>query len=170
MLQTDRLQFKPFHSNYEAALENLCCENELVMKTTLKSRVFTKAEFKALVKDEFIHSEKDSFGFWCVISREDGSLMGISGIHPCHYLERDSHEFGFILHHDYWGQGFATEIGNFWLQHARNQLKLPQLVATVHPNNTASKKVLQKLGLNLITTFTAPERGARCLFCKVLLG
>jgi ribosomal-protein-alanine N-acetyltransferase len=164
MLQTDRLQFIPYNTTYRVALEKLCCKNQLVMKSTLKGRVFTKSEFETLIKEEFIQSEKDSYGFWCVISKADDSLVGISGIHPCHYVAHDSYEFGFILHNEYWGKGFATEIGNFWLQHAQNHLKLPELVATVHPSNAASRKVLEKLELDFVTTFTAPERGDRLLF------
>ncbi|MFW2374934.1 GNAT family N-acetyltransferase [Cellulophaga baltica] len=168
MLQTERLQFKPYLPEYRLALEKLCCENELVMKSTLKGRTFTKVEFESLINEEFIRTTKDAFGFWCVTDKADGSLVGISGIHPCHYQGDHAHEFGFILHQDYWGKGLATEIGNFWLTHAQSHLKLPKLVATVHPNNTASRNVLEKLGLNFISTFTAPERGERCLYSKVV--
>ncbi|MBO0591195.1 GNAT family N-acetyltransferase [Cellulophaga sp. E16_2] len=164
MLQTDRLQFKPYLPEYRLALEKLCCENELVMKSTLKGRVFTKAEFETLLQEEFIKSTHEVFGFWCVVSKANDSLVGISGIHPCHYVDCDSHEFGFILHNDYWGKGLATELGNFWLQHAKTKLKLPELVATVSPTNNASKKVLEKLALDFVTKFTARDRGDRLLY------
>ena len=108
MFKTDRLRFKILHSKYEKDLEKLLCKNHLVMKTTLKGRVFTKEEFKKLIKEDFIKSKNDKIGFWCLTSTSEDEIIGISGLLKCDYLNNYNYEFGFILNENNWGKGLAT--------------------------------------------------------------
>jgi ribosomal-protein-alanine N-acetyltransferase len=163
MFKTDRLNFKLFNSKYEKDLEALLCKNPLVMKTTLKGRVFTTQEFKKIVKEDFIQSEKDTVGFWCLTSISEDKLIGISGLLKCTYLNKENYEFGFILNENNWGRGLATEIGRFWLKYAKEEMNLTELVATVSPENIASKKVLEKLNMEYVDEFTSTERGKRLI-------
>lgn len=55
-------------------------------------------------------------------------------------------EFGFILHPDVWGQGIATEASQAIIPHAFDTHAIDRLTADVDPRNTASLKLLQKLG------------------------
>jgi RimJ/RimL family protein N-acetyltransferase len=45
------------------------------------------------------------------------------------------------------GRGYATEAAGATLAHAREALGIPYVVAIVKPGNTASMRVLEKLGL-----------------------
>ena len=166
MFKTDRLRFKILNSKYEKDLEKLLCKNHLVMKTTLKGRVFTTEEFKNLIKQDFIKSTHDKIGFWCVTPTSEDVIIGISGLLKCDYLNNDNYEFGFILNENYWGKGLATEIGQFWLEYAKNQMNLTELIATVSPENIASRKVLEKLNMEYVSKFESKERGSRLIFRK----
>jgi RimJ/RimL family protein N-acetyltransferase len=168
MFKTDRLRFKILNSKYEKDLEKLLCKNHLVMKTTLKGRVFTKEEFNKLIKEDFIKSKNDEIGFWCLTSTSEDEIIGISGLLKCDYLNNDNYEFGFILNENNWGKGLATEIGQFWLEYAKNKMNLTELVATVSPENIASRKVLEKLNMQYVSEFESKERGNRLIFRKHL--
>jgi RimJ/RimL family protein N-acetyltransferase len=170
MLKTDRLHFKMFNSKYEKDLEELFCRNDFVMKTTLKGRGFTREEFKKVLEEAFIQSESDKTGFWCLTSTSEDKLIGVSGLLKCHYLNKASYEFGFILKEDNWGKGLATEIGKFWLKYAKEEMNLTELVATVSPENIASKRVLEKLNMECVDQFTSAERGERLLFAANLVS
>lgn len=164
MLETERLRFRIFDSKYETELEELFCSNDLVMKTTLKGRVFTREEFKKVLKEDFIRSENDKTGFWCLTSKSEDKLIGISGLLKRNDLNEIYYEFGFILKENYWGKGLATEIGAFWIKYGKEKLHLAKLVATVSPENIASKKVLEKLNMKCVDRFMSRERGERLLF------
>jgi len=166
MFETERLQFKISTSKYEKDLEQLFCENHKVMKTALKGRVFTREEFKALLQGNFTQSTDDITGFLCVISKLDNKLIGVSGLLKCNYLNKDTYEFGFILHDAYWGKGLATEIGQFWLETAKKELYLTELLATVSPENKASINVLEKLDMEFVDEFISKERGCRLIYRK----
>ena len=54
--------------------------------------------------------------------------------------------FGFILNPAYWGQGYATEASEAFIEHVFSVTDTPKLVADVDPRNTASLRVLNRLG------------------------
>jgi [ribosomal protein S5]-alanine N-acetyltransferase len=54
----------------------------------------------------------------------------------------------FYLAQAYWGQGFATEAGTMFVRFAFQELLLRRLVATVQTGNSASLRVLEKLGFS----------------------
>jgi [ribosomal protein S5]-alanine N-acetyltransferase len=55
-------------------------------------------------------------------------------------------DFGFMLRQDCWGQGFATEASRAFINHAFHNTQATELLADVDPRNTASQRVLAKLG------------------------
>jgi RimJ/RimL family protein N-acetyltransferase len=55
-------------------------------------------------------------------------------------------EFGFMVHPDYWGRGIATEASRAFLDYAFEATAVDELTADVDPRNTASLRVLGKLG------------------------
>ena len=62
-------------------------------------------------------------------------------------------DFGFMIHPDHWGRGFATEASTAFIAYAFSQTAATELQADVDPRNAASLKVLHKLGF--IETGTA---------------
>jgi RimJ/RimL family protein N-acetyltransferase len=55
-------------------------------------------------------------------------------------------EFGFALHPDSWGRGFAQEASAAFIAYAFGTLGEAALTADVDPRNAASLKVLDRLG------------------------
>ena len=61
-------------------------------------------------------------------------------------LEDRQAEIGFSFDPDFQGQGFAFEAASAVLEYAFLTLKLHRLHATTDPRNTASRRLLEKLG------------------------
>jgi RimJ/RimL family protein N-acetyltransferase len=55
-------------------------------------------------------------------------------------------DFGFMIHPDFWGRGFATEASKAFIDYAFSQTAATELTADVDPRNAASLQVLAKLG------------------------
>ena len=62
-------------------------------------------------------------------------------------------EFGFIIHPDYWGRGLASEASRAFVDYAFGLPHVDELTADVDPRNSASLRVLDKLGF--VVTGTA---------------
>ncbi len=59
-------------------------------------------------------------------------------------------ELGYFLHPDSWGHGYATEVAQRLLQFSFTSLSLHRIVATCDPRNTASVRVLEKVGMHYV--------------------
>jgi [ribosomal protein S5]-alanine N-acetyltransferase len=58
-------------------------------------------------------------------------------------------EFGYILHPDHWGQGYAREAVSAFLAHIwRNRPDVVALNTDVDPRNTASIRLLESVGFH----------------------
>ena len=94
------------------------------------------------------------FGFYLVERKEDGRPIGICGLAKRDFL--DDVDIGYAFLPQYGGQGYAFEAAQGVLAHAR-ALGLTRLVATVVPENAASIRLLEKLGLRFERSFQAPD-------------
>jgi len=61
-------------------------------------------------------------------------------------------ELGFHIVERGWGQGFATEAAQGALDYAWRELRLTKVYAGHHPDNRASRRILDKLGFTFLET------------------
>jgi ribosomal-protein-alanine N-acetyltransferase len=81
-----------------------------------------------------------------VILRQAGELVGWCGLGPLEYDESEI-ELYFVISHERWGIGLATEAAQALLEYAFDTLGLRRVVAVAAPENRASVRVLQKIGM-----------------------
>lgn len=100
---------------------------------------------KKWVEKHWSHWEQHNFGWWALIFRETSKLIGWCGLGM---LEETSEvEVLYLLDKSHWGMGLATEAAHFSIDYAFQELNLESVIGLTHPNNIASQKVLQKVGL-----------------------
>jgi ribosomal-protein-alanine N-acetyltransferase len=102
-------------------------------------------ETRAWLGRMMAHQERHGFGFWAVLDKKTGQLIGSCGMG----YQRDGGlpiEFGYTLARSSWGHGLATEAAGACLRYAFEQLRLPELYAGVDSHNVASQRVLEKIG------------------------
>lgn len=93
------------------------------------------------------HWQEHGYGVWAVESTATGQLLGRCGLF---YIPATQEvEIDFILGRAWWGQGFATEAGQASLRYGFDHHALEAIVGIVHPENKASQRVLEKLGMGL---------------------
>ena len=166
-LETNRLKIVSFEAELFMPLYQLFCENNKVMQSAFKGRTLTKKEFLETLANDFILNDTDSIGFVCILDKTTGDFVGFTGLIPCNFLEDENDlEFGFVLHQDFWGKGFATEIGQFWIDFAKNELQKPRILAAASPKNNASINAIKKLGLTEVKEIASNDRGSRLVFSK----
>jgi len=98
------------------------------------------------------------FGLWRVDLKDTGTPIGLCGL-----LKRDTLDdvdIGYAFLPRFVGQGYAFEAAEATWRHARETLELPRLVAIVSPENHASIKLLEKLGLRFETLLKLKDDGS----------
>lgn len=73
-------------------------------------------------------------------------LIGSGEINIQDFIDRKG-EIGYIVHPDYWGFGYATEVAKILIEFGFTQLNLHRISATCDPRNLGSVKVLEKAGM-----------------------
>jgi RimJ/RimL family protein N-acetyltransferase len=81
-----------------------------------------------------------------IFLREGPTLCGGIGLvaNPRHHHA----ELGYWLGVPYWGKGYATEAAKAVVEYGFKELKLHRIFASHFPNNPASGRVLQKIGMS----------------------
>ena len=70
---------------------------------------------------------------------------------------RDVFEIGYLLKETFWRKGYGTEICRKLLELAQNIAPQTEVIAIINPQNTASKRLLEKF--NFSSYFTGIEDG-----------
>ena len=84
------------------------------------------------------------YGRFAVVYKETGQFIGFSGLK---YLPNlDEVDIGYRLAVPFWGKGLATESVEAVLKFGFETLKLKKIVGLAIPENTASVRVMEKMG------------------------
>ena len=86
---------------------------------------------------------------FAVIVRSENKLIGYCGFFRQLVDDVEEIEIGYRLDSRYWGRGLATEGARAVRDHAFNDLKLDHVISLIHPDNIASRRVVEKLGMTV---------------------
>lgn len=89
------------------------------------------------------------YGRCAVVWNETGELVGDCGLIPTEVEGTPETELGWIVRRTWWGRGIAPEAAAAWRDHAFDVLGLERIVSMVSERNPASRRVAEKLGMNL---------------------
>jgi RimJ/RimL family protein N-acetyltransferase len=113
--------------------------------TRLIGGPLSAAAAEARLGAEIASLRAHSVQYWPIFLLADGAHAGCAGLRP--YRPEDRiYELGFHLRPAYWGQGLATEAAQAVVTLAFETIGAAALFAGHHPENTPSRRVLEKLG------------------------
>ena len=90
--------------------------------------------------------------------RQDGVCIGLIGFAPKKEIDGEV-EILYAIADPYQGNGYATEAGRAIIWQAFEKVGLDMLSAIIKPSNTASRRVIEKLGFVYVNTRTLPYDG-----------
>jgi RimJ/RimL family protein N-acetyltransferase len=101
--------------------------------------------------------DRHGFSLYVTELSGDGIPIGICGLLKRETL--DDVDIGFAFLPEFWGNGYAYESASAVMRHARTELGLCRVVAITAPENHASKKVLEKIGMKFEGTIRLTDDG-----------
>ncbi|MFZ5354528.1 MAG: GNAT family N-acetyltransferase [Bacillota bacterium] len=147
-IETERLVLRPFDVNDCEGIFNVMKDIEMYRFTPDEpwKSIDNSREFIEMVLWLYNLEHKNFRHFFAMEEKHSGKLIGMCGIGGIEY-DRAQNEIFYHIGKDYWGRGYATEAAQAMTEYAFNTLKLNRLIGVVHPDNAASIKVLEKLGM-----------------------
>jgi [ribosomal protein S5]-alanine N-acetyltransferase len=101
------------------------------------------------VVDRFAQLD-DGTGFWAIIFKFTQEIVGnviLQQLPNGESHPTGNYGVGWHLKRSAWGKGFATEAGKGAIKYGFTTLNLPVIYAVTHPENDASRRVAQRLGM-----------------------
>ena len=99
----------------------------------------------------------ESLGF-AIVYKPSGVMIGSTDLMDLK-AQRGQAELGYLLARPFWGQGIMTEATSLTIDYAFGPMNLGRLIAWADQDNWASRRVLEKLGMNLVGMETRLVKG-----------
>ena len=144
-LETERLHLRLFTYDDLQIMFDLNSDPEVIKYAAPKPLKNLQEAKKVLEEGPLADYRKYGYGRFAVVLKETGKVIGFCGIK---YLpEIELPEVGYRYLKKYWGRGIGTEAARACVDFAREDLNIEKLVALIIPENIASIRVAEKLGM-----------------------
>ena len=148
VLETERLLLRPFTTDDAPFVLMLLNEPSFIRFIGDKNVRTLEDARQYLLTGPIASYERNDFGLLLIELSDSHTPIGMCGL-----LKREelpAPDIGFAFPPDYWGRGFAFEAAAAVMKDARGRLKFDQILALVNPDNDASIKLLERLGLRFM--------------------
>jgi [ribosomal protein S5]-alanine N-acetyltransferase len=110
-------------------------------------RPYTRPETAGWIRRQQERYERDGFGLYAVVWKETGAFVGDCGPVVQRVDGADEVELGWHVNREWWGRGVATEAGRGCRDRVFEDLGLGHVISLIRPENLASRRVAEKLGM-----------------------
>jgi [ribosomal protein S5]-alanine N-acetyltransferase len=143
VLTTERLVLRPVTlSDHAIVLAHWTAPD--VRRFLFDGGIMSEEEVTEAIEDSARDFAASGYGLWLIQEIDQTDLVGTAGLRP---LEGLGLEIFYSLAPGSWGRGYATEAALAVVEHALGPLGLPEVLAEVDEGNTASIRVIERLGL-----------------------
>ena len=146
-IRTNRLLLRCYSKEDLDAYARIMGDRE-VGKWFPKGDGYTREESEKSLKNILDHWNKFGFGIWAITDKANNVLLGRCGLN--NITETSEVEVDFVIAPDYWRNGYATEAAKAALNYGFENLKLNRIIGLAKPENTASRRVIEKIGMQYV--------------------
>jgi len=147
ILETQRLRLRPINENDGDNIYKLS-KNPNVMRYIRDGRTLDRKQAQGDLERRLRDNarlENRGLGYWAIEWKPQHDFVGWLAVKNLDDTEEI--EIGYRIMEEFWGKGITTEASRRALQYAFEDLGLDRIVAVAMPENTASWRVMEKLGM-----------------------
>jgi RimJ/RimL family protein N-acetyltransferase len=145
ILETQRLKLREFSRDDLDDLAAMVADED---QMTFYPRPKTRAEALAWITRSLALYKEYGFGMWLIESRPASGFLGYCGIRPRALEGASEVEIGWHTKKTFWNQGIATEAAKGARDLAFRRFGIARLVAIIHPDHIASRRVAENIGMH----------------------
>jgi RimJ/RimL family protein N-acetyltransferase len=144
-IETPRLLLRPFIPDDAEDLYRIYSHPDLFRYMSNEKPLLWE-QTSALIDSFTEYWKRHKFGVWAVVNKTNQRLIGHCGFK---FLESTPEvQIGYLLLKSYWGRGIGTEAASAALKYGFEVAQLNRVVAIAKPENIASRRVMEKIGMN----------------------
>ncbi len=142
IIETERLYLKAFSPD-DASRHFALNSDPIVLQFTGDVAFLSEKDARSFL-EQYDHYERYGFGRWNCFRKKDDAFIGWCGLK---FNEVKEIDLGYRFFRKEWNKGYATEAAKACLEYGFNTLKIKRIIGRVHPDNKASIRVLEKVGM-----------------------
>ena len=156
MIETPRLILRPWRKSVMSLFAE---QNDDPMVMQYLTGVLTRAESDAYVERAERHFVENGFCKWAVEVPGISPFVGAVGLTRVRFKASftPAVEVAWRLRQRFWGQGYATEAAAAAIADGFDRVGLKEIVAMTALGNTASIRVMERLGMSRSIEFDYPS-------------
>jgi len=162
MIETERLSFRPFTLDDLPQLIEQRTDPDMY-RYLGGTRMQNAEALSKRIRFYVDCCERYGFGMCPMFLKETGAMIGAAGLQPLEDTEEI--EVGYSVIKEHWGKGIGTEAARGWLDFGFNKCGLQRIVAVAVVENTASRRIMEKLGMTYEKT--EAHYGEPCAFYAI---
>jgi [ribosomal protein S5]-alanine N-acetyltransferase len=149
VIETPRLIIKPFTEPDAESFYELSNDNGFNLYPITKYR---QPDIEAA--RTWIKTTAGKYGVW---EKESKSLIGMGGLMPWTLDDESLIDITYRLRESSWRKGYGIELARALIEYGTQVLKLNNITATITPDNLASKKIAENLGMKFSRRITLKD-------------
>lgn len=153
MLETDRLILRPLDEKDVDAIYAMRSDADIMRFIREPQNRAESANWVELVSSRW---KNEQIGFCAMIEKSTGKFVGWCGLWEL--KETGEIEVGYAVAKEFWEKNLATEAAIEFLNYAFEKLEIEKVVAVARSENTASRRVMEKIGMQYDYTGKFYER------------
>ena len=146
ILKTERLILAAWQASDWTAFRPIATDPE-VMRYITGGAPWTDDQIRTFVDRQVKLYAERGFCRWKLLPKATWALIGFCGVG--YWRDEPDPEIGWWLARRYWGRGLAMEAAQAALCDAFERTRLARVISVARPENVASIRIMEKLGLKL---------------------
>jgi [ribosomal protein S5]-alanine N-acetyltransferase len=148
MIATKRLLIRPWTPDGAESFFQLSQDAGFTLFPITKYQQLTLQNAQDWIHQAIELNQQTGLGKWAVWEKASGQLVGMGGLTPWQLEDEKLVDITYRLRQSAWGQGLGTELAMALVTYGFKERGLPQITATITPDNISSKNIAEKLGMN----------------------
>jgi ribosomal-protein-alanine N-acetyltransferase len=156
LIETERLILEPWNAEDWIAFRPIATD-PAVMRYITGGAAWNDEQIQSFIARQVDLYRTRGFCRWKLLAKRDRTLIGFCG--AGFWRDASDPEIGWWLARQYWGRGLATEAARLALRDAFERVGMERIISIARPENRASIRIMEKLGLEFAGEFESEGVG-----------
>ncbi|MDY5951017.1 MAG: glutamine-hydrolyzing GMP synthase, partial [Helicobacter sp.] len=157
-LETNRTILRPYKDLDYPMLRAILQDKETMQSF---NGALSEEEVQTWIEREQSSIDRFGVGWWVIADKNNGSVIGLAGLHYTKYLEMQ-----YVLHKDHLHKGYAIEVALACKEYAFKHLRVKEMYSLCREEDIAAQNVAKRIGMEKMGIVTDENSNTKYIeFC-----
>ncbi|EMZ39373.1 GMP synthase [glutamine-hydrolyzing] [Helicobacter bilis WiWa] len=157
-LETNRTILRPY-KDFDYPMLRAILQDKETMQSF--NGALSEEEVQTWIEREQSSIDRFGVGWWVIADKNNGSVIGLAGLHYTKYLEMQ-----YVLHKDHLHKGYAIEVALACKEYAFKHLRVKEMYSLCREEDIAAQNVAKRIGMEKMGIVTDENSNTKYIeFC-----